>query len=218
MSTQSQQARQNEKGSALWFILVAVVLIGLLTVVLSRSGSSVNQTADVEQASIKISQLMRYAQGLAAAVQQMTMSGISESDVSFENAGANVNANCAGSNACKIFHVEGAGQGYTAPPSGLGTTADWLITAANDVEGVGEAGQADLVLMLTGIDPEICTLINRQAGQTYAADGDVDFTPFAGSYTMAETIDGAGGKTTGCLAYDNAGTEEPFFYYVLLAR
>jgi hypothetical protein len=206
-----------EKGSVLWFILIAVALIGILTVVLSRSSDRVNQSGNFEHARIKITQMMRFVQGIEAAIQQMKLNGVSESDISFEFNGTNVNGNCT-SNACKIFHVEGAGLNAQTPPAGLSSSSNWVFTGGNDVAGIGTSGQADLIVILQNIDADFCAQINKDNGQTYAVDTGVDFSSFAGSFAVVETLENAAGKKSGCLAFDNAGTEEPFFYYVLLAR
>ena len=77
--------KSNEKGNALWFILVAIVLLTSLTILLTRSGSSVNQSGDFERLQIQASQLLRYAKGVEEAVRTMQTRGISESDISFAN-------------------------------------------------------------------------------------------------------------------------------------
>ena len=53
--------RHNERGNVLWFILLAVALLASITIVLSRSGSTVDQSGDIEQVRIKSGQIMRYA-------------------------------------------------------------------------------------------------------------------------------------------------------------
>jgi hypothetical protein len=208
------RTKPSERGSALWFILVVLVLIGVLTAFLNRSGSSVEQSGDVEQQRIKIGQMLRYTKGLEDAVSTMILNGVSASDLNFSPTNAD-SANCT-QNRCKVFHVEGGGISYQAPPSGIsGTTnAQWLVTATNDALGIGTTAP-DLILMLRNINASYCTQINSLLGVTQgAADAAIDFTAFAGTYTATQTLDNINAWPSGCLLYDT----ENVFYQVLVAR
>ncbi|HOO82886.1 MAG TPA: hypothetical protein PK513_10340, partial [Alphaproteobacteria bacterium] len=72
-----------ERGNVLWFILIAVALLAALTMVLSRSGSTVDQSGDIEQQRVKASQILRTAKSIEAGIQQMRLRGVSENDMSF---------------------------------------------------------------------------------------------------------------------------------------
>lgn len=207
-----KSSRHAERGNALWFILIAIVLIGLLTAVLSRSGSNVDQTGSVEQQRIKISQMMHYVKGLETAIQTMKMTGISENDLSFTDDGTD-NTNCSIS-ACMVFHVEGGGITEQAPPSGIGAS-NWKYVATNDVLNVG-TDAADLILVLEDVNDTYCTQINRVLGVTQGADDPtIDFTDFEdGEYTKAQTIENSGGHSAGCQISDG----DNFFYQVLVVR
>lgn len=211
------RSRQAERGSALWFILVVLVLIGLLTAVLGRSGSSVDQSGSVEQQRIKINQMLRFTKGLENAVGVMTLNGISASDLNFSSTNAN-SGNCTRS-ACKAFHRDGGGVSYLAPPTGISATAgaQWLVTATNDALGVGTTAP-DLILMLRNVNTSYCTQINAVLGVTQGAvDTTIDFSPFTGTYTATQTLNNISGNPAGCLLY-NGGVAENIFYQVLIAR
>lgn len=206
--------RAAERGSALWFILIAIVLIGLLTVMLSRSSTNVDQSGDVETIRIKISQMLRFTKGVQSAVETMTMNGISESDLSFAIDGSD-NTNCGTDTDCRVFHANGGGLNRQNPPTGAGATA-WLVVGTNNVRNIGTAAP-DLILVLRNVPAAYCTQINRILSfATPADDADVDFTAFAGSFPAAatQTLDEANGANAACLV---TGTEN-FFYQVLLAR
>jgi len=209
----NKKSRQSERGNALWFILIAIVLIGLLTAVLSRSGSNVDQTGNVEQQRIKISQMMRYVKGVETAIQTMKMNGISESDLSFTEDGTD-NTNCT-TNACIVFHVEGGGISPQAPPSGISTSgAGWRYVATNDVQNIGTSA-SDLILVLEDVNDSYCTQINRVLDVTQGADdATVDFTDFAGTYANTQVIENSGGQSAGC----QISGGENFFYQVLVVR
>ena len=219
---------KTQQGNALWFILIAVALLAALTMVLSRGGSTVDQSGDFEQRQVKVSQMLRYAKSIEAAVQEMRLRGVSENDISFwhdsngdnteDNTDTYYNINCDGLTDCKLFDVGGAGLTYIQPPQGVSDASDWIFNATNDVINVGTTAP-DLVIMLPQMRTSICDQINRVLSTSYGGtESDVDFTAFNGSFTATETIDLADAQEAGCIDYDNAGSTEPFFYYVLIKR
>ena len=216
-----------ERGNVLWFILIAVALLAALTMVLSRSGSTVDQSGDIEQQRVKASQILRTAKSIEAGIQQMRLRGVSENDMSFwhDSNGDNTedgsdtyyNANCTITD-CKLFDAGGAGLTYSSPPSGVNDASEWIFNATNDVLDVG-TGAPDLLIILPNVKTSICAQINRMLGASYAGtESDVDFTAFTGTFTLTETIELAAGQEAGCIDYDNAGSTEPFFYQVLFKR
>lgn len=236
MKTASPHNRIKEHGNVLWFILVGIVLIGLLTLVLSRGGSSVDQSGDVEQIRIKMGQVLRYAQSLEAAVQNMKMQGISENDISFEHGSPAVytNANCT-TTACRLFDVGGAGLSYRSPPAGTNDGSEWIFTADNNVgtsaNPVGRHGARsgnDLIMLMPNANAALCARINRELNVT--ADGSIPTdttgiatTAFDGSFPNSLTeLDGdptpfdLEGVSAGC--FTDASASITYFYYVLLSR
>lgn len=226
-----------QSGNVLWFILVAVLLLGALTMVLTRSGSTVDQSGDVEQARVKATQIMRYGKSIEAAIQQMKLRGISENDISFENsttATSYMNANCS-VDECKVFNVNGGGLTYTDPPSGVNDGSEWIFTGANNVgTTAGPVGTTaarsgnDLVMLLPEAKESLCIQINRDldvgtAGTLPADATGIATTAFTGTFVSAlNLIDGdptpfeLDRESGGCFTDTNAGVT--YFYYVLLAR
>jgi hypothetical protein len=228
--------RASERGNVLWFILVGIILVGSLTLILSRGGSSVDQSGDVEQLRIKAGQVLRYAQSLEAAVQNMKMQGVSENDISFQYGSPAVytNANCT-STACRLFDVGGAGLSYRSPPAGTNDGSAWIFTAANNVgtsaNPIGRHGAGsgnDLIMLMPNANTALCGRINRELG--VSADGSIPVdttgiatTAFDGSYPNSLTeLDGdptpfdLNGISAGCFTDDSASIT--YFYYVLLSR
>lgn len=217
-----------QRGNALWFILIGVALLGALTMILSRGGSTVDQSGDFEQRQVKVSQMLRYAKSLEAGIQQMRLRGVSENDISFwhdsdgngtEDASDDYfNANCNGLTDCKLFDVGGAGLTYIPPPSGISNSADWIFSGDNDIDTVGTTAP-DLVMFLRDVRSSVCAHINRVLGTSYGGtESDVDFTVFTGAYTATQSINLAAGQQAGCIDYDPGGGVEPLFYYVLIKR
>jgi hypothetical protein len=231
-------ARQN--GNALWFILIAVVLMGALTILLSRSGGDTNQTGDTEQLRVKTSQLVRYAQGIQNAIEQMRIRGVSESDISFENAVTTANytnAACIVSD-CKVFDSGGGGQEYRDPPGDVNDGSEWIFTGENNVGttagpvGTTAAGTGnDIVMLLPNVKNDLCVQMNRDlsvgtAGAIPSDASGVGVTPFTGAYQSAslKIIDGNPApfeldrKSGGCFTDTVPDPDVNYIYFVLLAR
>lgn len=231
--------KQNQRGNVLWFILIAVVFVGLLTMVLTRSSSNVEQTGDREQNRIKSGQVLRYAKSIEAAVQDMRIKLISESDISFENDGTEIdyyNPNCE-INDCRVFDVGGAGLVYRDPPPGLNDGSEWIFTGANNVGSednpVGTTSSRsgnDLIMLMPNANKDFCIELNRQLNIESSDDipsdeGGIETTEFTGTYASAlNIIDGdpspfeLDNQNAGCFIDQTADPDVIYFYYVLLAR
>lgn len=222
--------KNTASGNILWFILLAVVLLGMLTLVLTGSGSSVNQTGSVENRTISNSQLLRYAKGLQAAVEQLQLRSCSENTISFENAtvAGYENTNNPSDESCFIFSDQGTGATWKevtntdisiTPGTNSGIVTGYSITGVGN--GTGAAG-VDL-LYLAGVTSEQCTALNADFGITGSVATTIAAwaTPFVGTFTATTTLgaggqaNGIAGKQSGCITM-NDGT--PVFYQVLLAR
>lgn len=235
----------SQKGNALWFILVAIVLIGLLTVVISRGGSSVDQSGDVEQLRVMAGRILRYAKSFETAIQNMSLQGISENEISFENgdtATDYTNSNCDTSAdpnypGCLVFGGSGAGLTYSAPPTNSNDGSEWIFTAANNVgTTAGPVGTTsatfgnDLIMLLPNIKVSLCTQINRDLGVSNPSGAPpvdttgIATTAFTGSYPGGGPVVLDGDPTpfeldrqsSGCF-YDDANSTY-YFYAVILER
>lgn len=226
--------RSHEQGNILWFILIAVVLLAGLTAVISRGGSSVEQSGDIEQLRLQASHLMRYAKSIETAVQEMQLRGVSENDISFENnitATDYTNAGCTDSG-CMIFDVGGAGLTYRNFENI--STQDWIFTGANNVGTasgpVGTTGAGtgnDLVMLLPGISSQLCIQINRDLdigtpGTIPEDQTGIATTEFTGAFPGGAAVILDGDPAPFELDMQNAGCftagATNYFYYVVLAR
>lgn len=235
----------SQNGNALWFILLAVALFGVLAAVISRSNSSVEQTGSIEKASIKASSLLRYGRSVQQSAQQMILNqGISENDLDFESIDADHdNTNCTSSD-CNVFAQDGGGISYRTPGEVMSLsnfTGNWHISTSNIVNGFGCSTTnnrcTELLLILKDIPQSICMQINRlQKITTSSGDAPRIRTmtsgdEFDGTYTSSginsDLIGGSDatneapeveGKSAACV-YEFGGSPESYVYYqVLLAR
>ena len=180
-----QDARNDrERGNALWFILVAIGLLGLLTVMLSRSGSNTNETGGYEQNVIAANEILSYAKNMENAVQGLLARDCSENELSFwhdsngdgiENASDNYfnTVSTRTDRSCHIFDVAGAGLTWDTPDErwhdkNYDTEVwydDWNFTAASTVVNAGTTCNSktctDLVAVLSFINQNICLRLNE---------------------------------------------------------
>ncbi len=234
---------KNQFGNALWFILIAIVLLGLLTISLSRTSNN-NETGNFEQRQIAVTEILRYAKSIENAVQSLLVRGCSENDISFENnvVAGYINANSPADNSCHIFEPEGAGMTYLTPK------LEWLDSNTSDtshgqyympnalsITGI-ETSAEDLVLILPLVNENICSALNNTFGIAVipVEAGVIDNSEytnrqykgqFSGAYSFGDDAALANnalidGESSLCIQSQNA---EPVastyhFYHVLYAR
>jgi hypothetical protein len=221
-----------ERGNVLWFILIVVVLLGALTMALSRSATNVDQSGDVEQQRISSSQILRYAKSLENAIQQLILNGCSESDISFENSIATEyeNTNNPDNESCFIFSPEGAGLNWQSfSEEDIFGGDDFVIVNNQKVLGVGsdDAGArgTDLVMFIK-MDSDLCLSINKDLGiSTVTNDIKIDEGTFTDLFTgtFSATPVEIGNATGPALLGQTAGcgidpSKQHVAFYVLLAR
>lgn len=223
----------SQSGNVLWFILIAVALLGLLTMVLSRSGTTVDQSGNVEQTRIKAGEVLRYAKGLELALDQLRLNGCSENELSFEN---NTDPNYTNPNApadesCHVFSTRGAGQTWREfyDQDLNNTSSATVFSSAFAIENVGTSRQELIVFMR--VSPSVCAEINRSMDIDDTDPDDIstlgnfedwnlyftgDFSTLV--YTIADGTDAAelDGKLAGCLI--EPANENYVAFQTLIAR
>lgn len=238
-ATTSPQTHTAENGNVIWFIMVAIILLGGLTMLLTRTGSSVQQSGNVEQARLLSGQVLRYAQSIRATIDDMRLRGISENELSFthddDEDGDYDNPSCA-STSCQIFDVNGGGITFRAPPARAHKGEGWIFTGDNNVGSAekpvettrGRSGN-DLLMLLPHADESMCAQINRELnvgtpGTLPEDRSGIGTEPFKGTFLSTLTIlEGdpknlLDGHEAGCFKDTSSNPDVIYFYYVLLAR
>lgn len=229
----------------LWFILLAVALFGILAAVISRSNSSVDQTASIEQARLKASALLRFGKSVQQSVQQMILNqGVSENDLDFLKIDSNHdNVNCA-SDECDVFAQTGGGISYRTAAQVLGITTftnNWHISTNNTVNQFGcdttNNRCTELLLTLKNVPQSVCIEINKIQKITNPSEdapqmnriieGDAFDGTFVTTGINSNQIGGSNatneapevnGKSAACV-YEFGGSPASYVYYqVLLER
>lgn len=191
-------------GNALFFILIAIFLLGGLTVLLSRTGSHSEDTGASEQASIQASSILKYAAGVQNAVTNLLSNGCSEGQLNFNNPGITsgqnyVNTSSPPDHSCDIYHVAGGGLPYApVPPAWLSTVTGfsktWHVDASYCLNGIGTGGittctkaEIELLLIIDGVTLAVCNALNRQMGISSVAGAppsdDIGINAFTGSFS-----------------------------------
>jgi hypothetical protein len=169
-----------QSGNALWFILIAIVLLGGLTVMMSRSSGTSEDSGDYERSQIQVSEVARYMKSIEMAVQTLRNNGCSEKDINFDTpmvAGYN-NTTAPADDSCDVFSVKGGGMTYKRiPPVLLDTTKSanplyghWIFNGGNLVYGLGTgtsmAGtkDQDLLIIAPFLTKDFCMKLNKFVG------------------------------------------------------
>ncbi len=231
--------KQNStRGNALFMILIAIVLLGGLTVLLTRTGSQTDETGSTEQASIKASNILKYFTGIEFTIQRLMLQGCSQSQISFYDAAEPnayyrteyAHALAPTDKSCHVF--DPAGGGVTYKSNGLLGGTDIRFTGRGSIMSwnVGAAYSTDLIVTLANIPLSTCIAFNKLVGMPMVSstppglDYGYDAPPFAGVYAPTAgsvAVTGLTGKKAGCVIGKDtgllpAGTYS--IYYGLLKR
>lgn len=171
---------KQQNGNALFFILIAIALLGLLTVTMTRSGDSTNDTGDYEQNQIVASEVLTYAKSIENAVQTLLARGCSENEISFwhdsdgngtEDASDDYyNTNSPTDHSCHVFDVAGAGMTYLDISSKINNGLTFTLATASlgrTLKDIGDDSRVDLYFSIRGLPnlmESFCTAVNKIAG------------------------------------------------------
>lgn len=164
----SCEKRVAERGNILFMILIAIALIGLLTVAIQGSGSSRNSNIDNETLIIRATEVQRYASELERAVMFVLQNGVSESDIRFAHPNNNSDYGDLSADTDKsdqVFDRAGGGALYRDPPADINDGSAWEFYGGTHLPSVG-SDKADLVAVLPNVTDQFCTKINALNGQT----------------------------------------------------
>ena len=153
--------RTSETGNVFFFVLLAVVLIGLVTVAIRDNGGGGN--IDRERIVIHASQVRQYANDLERGITFIMQDGASENDIRFANT---VNAdygNISDTPSRQVFHERGGGVEYRLPISDISSAAQWEFYGHTHMPGVGTSAP-ELIAVLPDVTLDFCQKINEMNG------------------------------------------------------
>ncbi|MGB4107638.1 MAG: hypothetical protein WBK55_07560 [Alphaproteobacteria bacterium] len=231
----------SQRGSALFIILVAVVLFAALAFAVGEMMRGGNpNTITIEKARLAGSEIMAYSQAMRRAAQNIKISnGCADMDISVENTTvAGYVHTPVASDACKLFHSDGGGLVYQAPVDDWLDTAtpapalrgQWYFPANTCIPGTGSApagcgsDSADneaIIAILPFINEQLCLQLNdllgvdNPGGNPPVETGDawpVAATKYAGAQDDGTKLDQSG-KMAGCFEGDAASTPPSDTYH-----
>lgn len=224
-----------QSGNILVYILGAVFLLGVLTVMV-RGSSTPGGGIDEEALIIRASEIQEYGQELERAISYIYQNGHSEADIRF----AHPNADSAYGVITdiptrQVFHRDGGGATYRAPPTGIQTTlTPWIFNGRNNVNFIGSTDgtggnttSTELLALLSNVTIDFCMLINEKNNipnplEEPPQDNNFASTAiFSGDFLLEATLDAPGleGKMEGCFEGDSTPPAGTYHYYrVLLPR
>lgn len=226
-----KQGRADESGNVLWFILLAVALLAVLTATISRSTDTSEQSGNVERFRIQASDIMRYSASMRETIDSMRLRGVAENAVSFENdftSADYTNGTCLD---CLVFGSAGGGAYYKTPSAdwldstseGSARYREWEFSGTNNVPSISSANP-ELIMSLGYLRQGLCIQINNMLGISNPSgvppvDGDgLDDTAFQGSFVATDTIDNMDRFEAGCFEDGSSGGRDFTFYQVLIKR
>lgn len=179
-------------GNVLFYLLIAIFLLGALTVAL-RSSGTMEGGIDKESANVKAQQIIRFSDEVAQAVQIVLDNGASETDLRFAHPNALANyGTITTTPEFQIFSSLGGKAAYRLPPTGANDDGSkWIFAGNFSLPQVG-SDRGDLVALLRVTKP-VCDSINSQLSiNTTPAISCGSPVAFIGSYlTPPDAIDPA---------------------------
>lgn len=163
-------SRQSESGNVIYFILLGVVLLGLVTIAV-QSGGDKGANIDREQLSLRIKQVREQSQDLERGLMFIMQNGISETDIRFAHPDAPGNYGSIDDDpgdppqyTFQMFHRLGGGVEYRQPPPGItNSSVNWEFFGHSALPDVG-TDAADLIAVIPDVTDEFCTKINETNG------------------------------------------------------
>ncbi len=230
--TSSDFRARSESGNVVFFILIAIVLIGAVTVALRSGGDGAN--IDQETLLIRVSQVRQFSVELSRGVGSIMQRGASEQDISFAHDDATGYGDPDGHEPRHlVFHPQGGDVEYRFPPRDISTTSQWEFYGNLRLPEVGTPSRAELVAVLPDVTLPFCRRINEINGYSVGATppivdacNDID-QPFDDGTFLDESMSGTQDLTTnatftvrppvqGCFYCDDL--DSYYFFSVLMPR
>lgn len=234
--------RSSESGNAIFYIFVAVALLGALTFAVSQSSRSSGKALTEDRAQLAASEVISYTDDVAKSVGQLRLRGVQPYALRFSHPSANAAYGVYDTEpTSEIFNPQGGGVLYHQVPltAVSGPPANYNITGGYGIQDIGStcntAACSDLIITAVGLRKEVCQMANSllhigEKTDEPPEDDAIPTTPyFTGNNTgtpnpysyssvIGSGVDGAAlrGRTAGCY-YSPAGTSY-IYYQVLISR
>lgn len=220
-----------ESGNVLFYILIAIALLGALTFAITRQGGDSLEISE-EKSKVLATEFLEYSNMVANAFGQLRLRGCDLDDMNFDHSDLTGydNSSAPSDGTCDIYALAGGGLEYVPPPYAAMTgvtpsTNHWNFYADTEIEDVGttcgSSSCSDLIIVAANIRQSVCEAINEHLGvrmTSSAVPTDTAFgtTKFTGSMDYNVTVgDEDSNLETKRAACVNAGGGTYTFYKVL---
>ena len=206
--------QKNEKGNAVFLILIAVGFFWALSYAVTQTGGEGKQD-DRERAVVSATQIRQYASGLRTSVTRMIITGTESFDLEFDKDGSMPDR--------EIFNAEGGGAIEQDPPVNAGISPKYTYLTPTSkstgffVEGVG-TDKPDVILIATGLTANVCREINKGlelAGNVPKYENPPVQFKSPGKKTGKTTFSAYPGQSFACV---RNGAGDTYVYYHVLAE
>ena len=228
-----------ERGNILFYILIAIVAFAALSFAVSRSGRESADVIDREKVDLAATEILDYATALRSNIQNMSIQGVKQSQICFDQASYGTTYQYAACNNVKNKVFDSLGGGAPAPrtpsaavmvtsQSAMAGYGIWSFPNTIQIKGVGTDCSSpntscnDLVAVMFPLRDTVCKAINKKMAIDNPDNlpvniSAVNYAPYLGSFVYNSVIDPTVliGKRTGCFR-DNTGIN--VFYAVLIAN
>lgn len=220
----------SENGNVLFIILLAIGLIGALTLAIHGTGQQ-GQNIDRETLLIRVTEIQRYASELERGVRFVLENNYSETDIRFAHPNAHSDYGDLAADSDKtdqVFDREGGGARYRPAPSGINDGSAWEFYGHTSFAHAG-SDEAELIAVLPNVTQAFCDAANASigydaqpedsgtcvnGGATARFDAGTQF--FSSPNTTVETSFSVKPSLRGCVECTGDGSLH--YYHVLLSR
>jgi len=207
----------NEKGNALFLILIAVTLFAALSYAVTQSGRGGSHVASNESNLITSSQITQYPAGIRTGITRMLIRGASVSNLDFSSP---QDAEYDSDPTNEVFHPSGGGVVWQNVIPDTVTdidNAEWVFTDDTTITYMATS-EPDVVAMLTYVKEGVCAKINESVtGDSSIPDANLSLSALVnGGQTLeGEDIDG---QPFLCISTSNGGDKIYVYYHVLVEQ
>lgn len=156
----------SQRGNVLFIILLAIGLLGALTVAIQGTGQNNSANIDRETLLIRASEVVRYGAELERGVLYVLQNNYSEADLRFAHPNADSDYGDLDGDSDKtdqVFDREGGGARYRPAPAGINDGSTWEFYGHTALANVG-SDEAELIAVLPNVTEAFCDAVNGSIG------------------------------------------------------
>lgn len=214
---------KNQKGQAIWLVLIAVALFGIISYVVSHSDK---RAVEDEKLMMAAAQVTQFPAAIRTALARLVAAGVALEDVDFSEMGTTNRS---------VFYSAGGGVAYQKPPYLVGSQNEWRFkTKTRDgkgwfIAGIGSdhAGGKDIFAYMVDVPIVLCEELNTSIGLppqpriepaevNLAVPGDAEAKAGHNAWTFSAHAQEKKTETPPAACVRN-GVEGPLVYYHVLA-